>query len=1610
MAIIRFNSNTQTKSSGLQVKKRGKKKEIKPEAKPEEIRVATLPPHLGGGSYNIGPDKSKIYKSPRGNAGVTDKDSQTQADHLFPVSLGGASRKDNLRLVNKKDNPADIEAQLARDVESGKITLGQARVKISVLKQQRDNPLPTQNLWKNFGKSIGDLFYDNTGKSVLERAADEKKKKEQSKMEFKVGENLFPEDRQRANLVVAGYDPKSIKAYPEDFIGPTQTPKKNFPTSRNFFQSTVEAFPRLAGSFAAELLDKPIQIGRGEPILPLKDQFQIANDQYGPTLGPVVVGSFMLLDADPRLSIPGKKLLQEGLEKFAKHQERKLIKELIIRLPKLQNGVNDGTSTMEEWAEAANILKKIDKGTETPADFKRVEEILKSNTEKVTGFKVKPIKKEPEFEGFEDLTTTILEKLKGKTTVSKQFISDLTNSGSLKQVERDLIRDMISQEGDIVNVSDFANKVKTELLPLEVKSPNKHNTRNPIDNQYRSAPSRYESITLPDELRGNVANYKENIYESPLKTSAGDVHFSGDTTNYFAHSRIEDLANRASDTFNRSDLNTPAKLKSHSNDTRRVIEIQSDLFQKGRLGQEQMDVIRKDRNAFTWQGKQFEVLSRDPETKIVTGRVAGGRETKIPLDAFEKENAAKFKDIAKLEPFRNTWHERVIKEEIKQAAKEGKKFLQFPTGETAMKIEGLGETNTWVMNDTGRFGNTEDLIPEKLKVGRQVFQTADDETAGTNAWIITEILGDGKFKAMPKEHWDSFAESGGLTITGEDLVTYAKHHATENFWRSEETFDISGKVDTNNPIYKFYEKEVAKYLKRIRPDVKLITDDKGVTWNQINILPSDTKRPVEAFGQALKGFDPKNPEAGFIKAPNIMDTKLGESLYPIKTQDEAVKTIAKNWDNTLKKGKELANQELETLKIPNEQGMQTILDYQAGKPTPYTQKIKDAFNSLFKEANERGQNVRYIENYLPQVYDNTPKEIKTAVAKFLKDKNVPPSVIEAYMNDIVDLPEDVVKHLKLNPSYTKTKTFPDYKTAMEYGLTPKYTNPAQLLAQYRLDMETTIANREFLDKLISKGKVGILEAAKPDWKPIQLPFSPKGYYADPKLADMINGIFRDENTLTFGQSLVKYAAKTAGFMQDLVLSAGVPKSSINFFSIGQTVKEITSGNFKSIKNFATSNHLNSTIKVFKENAQEFAEMAERGVNVGQRIGEFETAYKNLAKNKKVGEVIGDGWHKLFNEKTFNSLMPLNYLTTYKNAKARFIRKGMSADEAKNLAAEVVKINHGLLGFTGRSKTTEDTITTTILASKFREGMINFFGNSLKSVTTEIKNPAYYMNRRFVIGATLTYAGYNALNYKLNGTYLWDNEPGKEFELRIPVGDNIIYVPFLPSMTALPRSIASGTLAFVKGDAKTAGQKLGSIFSMPIKATIEGVLNKDYFGNEIRDPDTSKTQQLIDLAKHFGLNYNHPYVRGVYEIATEEKPFYQILSKMLELPLKFSTIAKSNQARMIQAAKEKTAQVNKSKEKFRPTYDEIRELVNEGKTDEAQQRIESLTDVEYELYKSLRTADKRKETSKKEAEIYPIVERVDKLLNQGKDEEAMELINSLTDEQYETYKAVREKTR
>lgn len=580
------------------------------------------------------------------------------------------------------------------------------------------------------------------------------------------------------------------------------------------------------------------------------------------------------------------------------------------------------------------------------------------------------------FEGFTDLSTKLLEKLKGRSSVSRQFISDLTNSPDLKQTEKDLIRRILDEDApstgmtvyrggekfdsskvkasgkgvgayfttdesfakgfsdelaegkygkkgevgvdsfdipsnakvikredlpkqflnsyeggqiegledikkfgspqglqdavatwarkngydavdyssepgkniivvnpailretgstlnagagiktsDQIDVPTFAEKVKAELLPLTV------NRDEFVNGGPRAKSFQYESVNLPDELRGPVANYDEKIYQSPVKTSAGNVHFSGrDAENYFGHTRVEDLPD---------------------NGTRRVIEVQSDLFQKGRLEMEMpteaaTQISRLEREA-------LEYVSRGEYTQAQADEIVKrGRENITKKVEDEK------KGLSRLDPYKNNAaHFRMIREEVKQAAKDGKTKLQFPTGETAMKIEGLGDTTRWTMDAPwAGHGNTTRVKSPDLEVGLEVWAGGH---RNNDAWIITDVLGDGKFKAVSKGNYfsaDELAPEIDKTVSqlkkmsDEELRSMDFARITDDTYYTpsfEEQFDISGKVDTENPIYKFYEKEVGKYLKN-KYGAELITDPQGVKWWQINVGKEQAKMPVEAF-------------------------------------------------------------------------------------------------------------------------------------------------------------------------------------------------------------------------------------------------------------------------------------------------------------------------------------------------------------------------------------------------------------------------------------------------------------------------------------------------------------------------------------------------------------------------------------------------------------------------------------------------------------------------------------------------------------------------------------------------------------------------------------------
>lgn len=441
---------------------------------------------------------------------------------------------------------------------------------------------------------------------------------------------------------------------------------------------------------------------------------------------------------------------------------------------------------------------------------------------------VKPVAKNI-FQGFKDLSTKLVEDLKGKSIVPKSYIEQrlVSSDLNLKQVEKDLIRSKLQNYPDKINVNDLAENIKTDLLPLNIKKPLQTRGFGVMEK------NRYERIALPQELRGNVQNYSEHIYESPIKTSAGDVHFNESTNNYFGHTRIEDLADSSLD-----------KALHKQGGTRRVIEVQSDLYQRGRLDNETN--INPEKNLLDFNTKREDLTEFQKEK----------------LDNKIKEFNSRELELNKLKQYNDpTAHYRMVREEVKQAAVDGKSKLQFPTGETAMKIEGLGDTTQWSFRDDMLYNHK--LTPDKLKVGQEIQQSTGNELLQRNnldnrgSWIITEVLEDGKFKAVPKnakkeaiEEYDfrqKKSEGGDGSKFSDMSKEEQDEYLEEALLYNSEQFDISGKVDTNNPIYKFYEKDLGKYLKS-KFNAKEITDKQGVKWYELDIKPEFKDKPVEAFG------------------------------------------------------------------------------------------------------------------------------------------------------------------------------------------------------------------------------------------------------------------------------------------------------------------------------------------------------------------------------------------------------------------------------------------------------------------------------------------------------------------------------------------------------------------------------------------------------------------------------------------------------------------------------------------------------------------------------------------------------------------------------------------
>lgn len=406
------------------------------------------------------------------------------------------------------------------------------------------------------------------------------------------------------------------------------------------------------------------------------------------------------------------------------------------------------------------------------------------------------------FKGYSDLTTKFLDYAKGKTSLSKQEILDFAKRPELKRGEADLLNNLSKElpEGKL-SAQDFADSIHRELLelkPVKVKEP-----------QYAGITvdrtgGIQEDIVQSYRNAGKLGkNYEEVVFESPIATN-GSSHYPN-SKNYFAHARGDEVVESGKKIW-------------------REQEIQSDLLQK--------DNLARLKNELPGFQKEYEKalklgINADEAMKIAEQRI------EIP----------RLKEVGQLDPFINDrFGERIMRERIKEKAQAGYEKYRLPTGETIGKIEGF-ETPMWSYGRAiDRFSiKSEGMVTaDNLKIGKQIVNHN-----GNSEWIITDILGDGRFKAVPKETYERLTKGSWIfrgkrskDMSPEELQKAIK----EEISLDAETFDLTGK---SNPQYRRYE-NWGKFLKN-KYGAELVTDKQGNTWYEIDLKPEYGKMPVEAF-------------------------------------------------------------------------------------------------------------------------------------------------------------------------------------------------------------------------------------------------------------------------------------------------------------------------------------------------------------------------------------------------------------------------------------------------------------------------------------------------------------------------------------------------------------------------------------------------------------------------------------------------------------------------------------------------------------------------------------------------------------------------------------------
>ena len=407
---------------------------------------------------------------------------------------------------------------------------------------------------------------------------------------------------------------------------------------------------------------------------------------------------------------------------------------------------------------------------------------------------------------------------------------------------------------------DESSKVPYTVYFTETGIPSKSFRTKEEADAYMSKPSAYYSnLTVP-----GGTNYTENEIATPAITPAikGHAQFATDKGIGWFRSddqviggeirevpiEFRDMVPDEPGTNLNQMIGDFSKTK-----TRRILEMQSDLFQKGREKEDLVFGEIEEQPTFMIEENQYEpdFYAEEYNYRVRAGEIK-------PTDEEVKSN--QFLQLLNKD---NNWVTFFTKAIIQDSIKKGYENVLFPKGDTASKVEGHTTLEEFKKQKEDRI---KQLEKTQVKYFGEQFTSEYEPTGNITSWYDTEQ----EAEDAAKKEYDNYqiGQTNGFDNSKEIAQLKQELERVE-----KEGFGAL------KPIYNFYENTVGNILKKQGYDPSVITDEYGNQWYKVGL---DRQRDVRKILFQIKGTETSKASPKTIAAIKDFVKRIGVDINSLE--------------------------------------------------------------------------------------------------------------------------------------------------------------------------------------------------------------------------------------------------------------------------------------------------------------------------------------------------------------------------------------------------------------------------------------------------------------------------------------------------------------------------------------------------------------------------------------------------------------------------------------------------------------------------------------------------------------------------------------------------------